>query len=61
MRRREAIRERKRQKQAATCGDYIVADQQRMAARRALQAAGKVIVWSIASTVHACCENSYIS
>ena len=37
MRGREADRERKRQNRAATCGAYRVADQQRMAARRALE------------------------
>ena len=37
MRRREADRERKRQKRAATRGAYRVANQQRMTARRALE------------------------
>jgi len=47
MQRHEADREQKRQNQGATCGAYRVADQQRMAARRALEWIGASEAWLV--------------
>ena len=43
----EADRERKRQNRAVTCGAYRVADQQRIAARRALEWIGVSEAWLV--------------